>query len=63
MVVFLLGQTPFDKSQEHWSDDVKRKEGALVGFWVNYVILTFDLMTLIVDFLRSYFEIAVSQEL
>ena len=25
------------------SIDVKQKGGALVGYWVNYVILTFDL--------------------
>ena len=44
--------------------DVKLKEGASVGFWVNYVTSTFDLThDLGLALWRSYFEIAVSQEL
>ena len=40
--------------------DVKRKGGALVGYWVNYMTLTFDLtydLDLVVS--RSKFEIAL----
>ena len=40
--------------------DVKRKGGALVGYWVNYVTLTFHLtydLDLVVS--RSKFEIAL----
>ena len=40
--------------------DVKWKEGASVGYWVNYVSLTFDLthdLDLVVS--RSKFEIAL----
>ena len=43
--------------------DVKQKEGASVGYWVNYVTLTFDLthdLDLVV--LRSKFEIALFEE-
>ena len=43
--------------------DVKRKEGALVRYWVNYVTLTFDLthdLDLVVW--RSKFEIALFEE-
>ena len=44
--------------------DVKRKEGASVGYWVNYVtsILTSPI-ALTIDFSRPNFKIAVSQEL
>ena len=45
--------------------DVKRKGGASVGYWVNYVTLTFDL-THDLDlwfFSRSKLKIAVSQQL
>ena len=44
--------------------DVKRKGGALVGYWVNYVTLTFHLtydLDLVVS--RSKFEIALFEEL
>ena len=43
--------------------DVKRKGGALVGYWVNHVTLTFDLthdLDLVVS--RSKFEIALFEE-
>ena len=43
--------------------DVKRKGGASVGYWVNYVTLTFDLthdLDLVVS--RSKFEIALFEE-
>ena len=43
--------------------DVKRKGGTLVGYWVNYVTLTFHLtydLDLIVS--RSKFEIALFEE-
>ena len=43
--------------------DMKRKGGALVGYWVNYVTLTFDLthdLDLVVS--RSKFEIALFEE-
>ena len=43
--------------------DVKRKGGASDGYWVNYVILTFDLthdLDLVVS--RSKFEIALFEE-
>ena len=43
--------------------DVKRKVGASVGYWVNYVTLTFDLtddLDLVVS--RSKFEIALFEE-
>ena len=44
--------------------DVKQKGGASVGYWVNYVTLTFDL-THEIDlwFSRSNFKIAVSEVL
>ena len=41
--------------------DVKRKGGASVGYWVNYVTLTFDL-THDLDVSRSMFEIALFEE-
>ena len=34
--------------------DVKRKECALVGYWVNYVILTFDLTH---DFILAFLKV------
>ena len=43
--------------------DVKRKGGALVGYWVNYVTFTFDLthdLDLVVS--RSKFEIDLFEE-
>ena len=43
--------------------DVKRKGGASVEYWVNYVTLTFDLthdLDLVVS--RSKFEIALFEE-
>ena len=43
--------------------DVKQRGGASVGYWVNYVTLTFDLthdLDLVVS--RSKFEIALSEE-
>ena len=43
--------------------DVKRKGGALVGYWVNYVTFTFDLthdLELVVS--RSKFEIDLFEE-
>ena len=46
------------------SIDVKRKGSALVGYWVQYVTLNFDLtLTLTLDISRSNFEIALSPEL
>ena len=42
---------------------MKRKGGASVGYWVNYVTLTFDLthdLDLVVS--RSKFEIALFEE-
>ena len=45
------------------SIDVKRKGGASVVYWVNYVTLTFDLthdLDLVVS--RSKFEIALFEE-
>ena len=44
--------------------DVKRKEGASFGYWVNYVTLTFDLnYDLDLGFFKVNFKVAVSQEL
>ena len=45
--------------------DVKQKGGASVGYWVNYVTLTFDLThdLDLLFFSRSNFKIAVFQEL
>ena len=43
--------------------DMKRKGGALVGYWVNFVTLTFDLtheLDLVIS--RSKFEIALFEE-
>ena len=43
--------------------DVKRKGGASVGYWANYVTLTYDLthdIDLVVS--RSKFEIALFEE-
>ena len=43
--------------------DVKPEWGASVGFWINYVTLVLaSPMTLTLDFARSNFKIAVSQE-
>ena len=42
--VFFQGQTLYwTYLRNGWSDGVKRKGGALVGYWVNYETLTFDL--------------------
>ena len=41
-VFFCQGQTLLDISQVG-PIDVKRKGGASVGYWMNYVTLTFDL--------------------
>ena len=44
--------------------DVKRKGGASVGYWVNYVTLTFDLTReLDIWFFRPNFKITESHEL
>ena len=45
--------------------DMKQKGSALVGHWVNYMTLTFDLgfFKVALDFSRSYFRTAASQEL
>ena len=44
--------------------DVKQKGGASVGYWVNYVTLTFDLTCdLDLWFFKVKFKIAVSEEL
>ena len=44
--------------------DVKGKGGASVGFWVNYVTLTFDLThELDLWVFKVKFQIAVSQEM
>ena len=63
--MFFQGQTLFLTYLEMVGPiDVKRKGGALVGYWVSYGTLTFNFTPdMTFDFSRSNVKIAVSQEL